>query len=281
MSDKYGYIPIYNYIIKIKIFDNIEDVYSGLKKDFDNCRYLTSHFEIIQIIDYLTDTEICEIKYIISGAYLIYGSYQDNLTPSSINESYQKNNLYTEKRFYYKTSDRALSDTFMKYKLYQKYQNGCSGDYISYYPSGTLREKYYHINGLKEGIYKKYFESGSLEEEIEYVNGLKHGCSKKYNGSIDIIEYYSMDKLDGLCIYNNLGRLSAEYKVEITYKNGIIDGLYRKYYKYKDGGKLYIECNFKDGKYYGIYKEYDENGNLVMECDYKTYNKKIDIKDLM
>jgi antitoxin component YwqK of YwqJK toxin-antitoxin module len=90
-----------------------------------------------------------------------------------------------------------------------------------------------------------------------------------------------MDKLDGLCIYNNFGRSSTEYRVEISYKNGIIDGIYKKYYKYKEGSGLHIECNFKEGKYYGIYKEYDKNNNLLIECDYKTYNKEIDIKELM
>lgn len=282
ISEKIGYIPVYNYIIKIKVFDCIIDTNLYLVIN-DNYRCVTSNFEIIQIIDYLTDKEIDEFEYIIdTRSYIFYGSYQDKLTYSSITRSYKKNNLYTEKRYYYNTFVRALSETYMKYKLYQKYPNGCSGDYTSYKISGAIFEKYYHINGLKEGLYRKYYTDGSLEEEIEYVNGIKHGFLKKYNGKkIDIIEYYSMNILNGLCVYNNLGRLSHEYKVEITYKNGIIDGIYKKYHRYKKGGGLHIECNFKDGKYYGIYKEYDETSNLVMECDYKFFNKDIDIKDLM
>jgi antitoxin component YwqK of YwqJK toxin-antitoxin module len=284
MTDKFGYIPVYNYIIKIKVFDDIDDVYSGIKKEINNCRYLTSNFQIIQINDYLTDKEIDEIEYFINdSAYTIYGNYSDKSDFKNLIRSYKQNNIYTEKRFYYKTFDRALSETYMRYKLYKKHPNGYSGDYISYYPSGLIKEKYYHINGLIEGKYIRYYNDfNTIEIESEYVNGIKHGLYKQYNGElVDVIENYVMDKLDGLCIYNNFGRSITEYKVEITYKNGIVDGLYKKYYKYKEGGGLHIECNFKDNKYYGIYKEYDMDQNLINECDYKIYNKKIDITDLM
>ena len=70
------------------------------------------------------------------------------------------------------------------------------------------------------------------------------------------------------------------FRSEINYKNGVIDGIYKKYYPHHMGGQLQIECNFKDNKYFGMYKEYNINGDLLIECDYKTYNKEIELKDI-
>ena len=285
-DDKFGYIPIYNYIVKIKIFDNIpllDDREILINNNPQYCRYTTSNFQIIDIVNYLTDTMVNEIEYIVDEiSYIFYGQYSDKTTNKTYTKYYKHNDINSEKRYYYKTFERALSENFMKYKLYTKYQNGYSGEYISYHKNGAIHEKYYHNNGLKEGLYIKYYKyDNSIEEEINYVNGMKHGIYKKYNGKLDVIENYVMDKLDGLCIYNNFGRSSTEYRVEISYKNGIIDGIYKKYYKYKEGSGLHIECNFENGKYDGIYKEYDKNGNLLIECIYKIYNKEIDIKELM
>lgn len=284
MSNNIGYIPINNYIIKIKVLDDIDIFYTYLKSiTLNNMRHETQHYEIIQIINYLDDTELDEIIYHIDEAcYRIYESFSYD-TDNKWTKYYKKNNIYTERRYYYKTCERALSNIFMKYKLYNKYPNGYSGDYISYYPSGLIKEKYFHINGLIEGLYVRYYNDygNSIEMQIEYVNGKKHGFAKEYNGGINIIENYNMDKRDGLCIYNNLGRCSKKYKVEITYKNGIIDGIYKKYFEYKKGGGLHIECNIKDGKYFGFYKEYNLDGTLLSECDYKVYNREIDTQDLM
>jgi len=109
---------------------------------------------------------------------------------------------------------------------------------------------------------------------------MKHGLLEKYNGDIDVVENYNMGKLHWLCEYYNRGRLSQEYKVEITFNNGIIDGLYKKYFLYKIGGGLQIECNFKNNKYNGLYREYDVNSNLLLECDYKIYNKNVELIDI-
>lgn len=282
-NDKFGYIPVYNYIIKIKILDDILLNKNEISKNNPEfCRYVTSNFCVIEIINYLTDTIIDEIEYIIDElAYNFYGQYSDKSLNMTFTKYYKHNNIHSDKRYYYKTFERALSETFIRYKLYTKYPNGYTGEYISYHYNGDIREKYYHNNGIKEGKYIKYYFNNFIEEETDYVNGMKHGCSKGYNGELNVIENYVMDKLDGLCIYNNFGRLSKEYRVEISYKNGIIDGIYKKYYKYKEGGGLHIECNFRDGKYFGIYKEYDRIGNLLIECDYKTYNKEIDVDQIM
>jgi antitoxin component YwqK of YwqJK toxin-antitoxin module len=292
MDIKIGYIPIYNYVVKIEVFDNIPSPeLCYIQPEFSI--YNTKNFKVIDIINYLDDNNLEEIDYEIDE--LNYDIYK-HLQPKNIKlqgyyptkKLYELNKTYNEhNRYYYKTLERAINENFIKYKLYTKYPNGFSGIYTSYHDNGQIKEKYFHNNGIKEGIYQKFYSSNDIKKEIEieieinYVNGSKHGEVKKYNGSyLNVYENYNMDKLHGLCVYYNYGRLSKEYKVEITYNNGVIDGIYKKYYSYKLGGKLQIECNFKNGKYYGIYKEYDMDGNLLIELDYKTYNKNVELKDI-
>jgi antitoxin component YwqK of YwqJK toxin-antitoxin module len=289
-----GYIPVYNYVVKIEILDNIPSPllwYINPKFSI----YNTKNFKVIDIINYLDDSSLEKISYEIDEFnYYMYKHLQfknvklQNYHPAQ--KSYELNKIYNDHRYYYNTFDRAINENFIEYKLYTKYQEGYSGTHISYHDNGQIKEKYFHNNGIKEGLYQLFYSSGGVEKEINYINGLKHGELKKYNGIyLDVLENYNMDKLHGLCIYNNHGRLSKSYKVEITYKDGIIEGTYKKYYPYKLGGNLQIdklggnlqiECNFKDGKYFGLYKEYDMNNNLLIELDYKIYNKNVDITDI-
>jgi antitoxin component YwqK of YwqJK toxin-antitoxin module len=282
-----GYIPVYNYIVKIEILDNIDlppELRINNNPDFSI--NMTKKFKVIYIINYLDDSSLEKISYEINEFnYYMYKHLQIKNVKlqnyQSIEKSYELNKIYNEHRYYYKTLNRAINENFIKYKLYTKYPNGYSGIHITYHDNGQIKEKYFHNNGIKEGLYQLFYSSGGIEKEINYINGLKHGELKIYNGTnLNIYENYNIDELHGLCIYYNYGRLSKEYKVEISYNNGIMDGTYKKYYLYKLGGSLQIECNLKNGKYHGIYKEYDTNGDLLIELDYKVYNKNVDIKDI-
>ena len=282
-----GYIPVYNYIVKIANLNKI--ILPPNFLFFNNPEFSTNttkYFKVIDIINYLDDTHTDNIEYEIDEfLYNIYKHLQSKNIQSHnyqpIKKIYELNKIYTVNRYYYKTLERAINENFIEYKLYTKYPNGFSGIYMSYHDNGQIKEKYFHNNGIKEGIYQKFHTYNALEQETTYINGCKHGELKEYYGSnINIYENYNMDKLHGCCIYYNRGKLLKEYKVEITYNNGVIEGKYKKYYDYKLGGNLQIECNFKNGKYYGIYKEYDIDGNLLIEVDYKTYNKNVELKDI-
>lgn len=281
-----GYIPVYNYIVKIEILDNEKSTPESYFNNIPNLSiYVTKKFTVLDIIDYMNDNHLEKIEYEIDEfTYYMYKNLQLKDTKirnyKPVNKSYELNKTYYDHRYYYLSLDISLNQNFMIYKLYTKFSEGYSGIHNTYHDNGQIKEKYFHNNGIKEGLYQLFYNSGDIEAEINYVNGIKHGFLKKYNGKLDVIENYNMGNLDGLCVYYNYGRASYEYKVEITYKNGIIDGLYKKYFRYKLGGGLQIECNFKDGKYFGLYKEYDINGNLLIEYDYKTYNKNIELKDI-
>mgnify|MGYP003351863098 CR=1 FL=1 len=282
-----GYLPVYNYIVKIEVLDDEKSTYESYINNMSEYSiYITKNFKVMDIINYLDDKYLEQIDYEIDEfSYYMYKHLHhidtkiQNYHP--VQKSYKINKIYNDHRYYYKTFERAVNENFMEYKLYTKIKEGYSGIHTTYHENGHIKEKYFHNNGIKEGLYQLYYKTNQIEKEINYVNGLKHGESMEYNGSfLDKYENYNMGKLHGLCIYNNHGRLSKDYKVEINYKNGAIDGIYKKYYPHHMGGQLQIECNFKDNKYFGMYKEYNINGDLLIECDYKTYNKEIELKDI-
>lgn len=282
-----GYIPVYNYIVKIEVLDNEQSISNTHFNNIPELSlYVTKKFIVLDIIDYMNDNHLEKIEYKIDEfTYYMYKHLQlkdtKNINYKTVNKSYEINKTYNDHRYYYLSYDRSLNQNFMIYKLYTKFSEGYSGIHNTYHDNWQIKEKYFHNNGIKEGLYQLFYTNGNIEAEINYINDIKHGLLQKYNGNhIDVLENYNMGKLHGLCVYNNYGRASTDYKVEITYKNGIIDGLYKKYFRYKLGGGLQIECNFTDGKYFGLYKEYDINGNLLIECDYKTYNKNIELKDI-
>jgi antitoxin component YwqK of YwqJK toxin-antitoxin module len=272
-----GFIPVKNYIVTIEILDE--------KKHYDenniSILLITKHFRVINIIDYLTDMYHTSIEYEIDKTEFSYKHYMA-LPIYFVNKSiiikkkYEINKIYNDMRYYYINFDVALSENFMYYKLYKKFGDNYSGVYKSYHPNGKIKKEFFHINGILEGLYKSYDVWENIEEEINYVNGERHGLSKKYNGKVETIENYNMGKLDGLCIYYNFSRsANKDCKIEITYSNNIINGIYRKYHSYKYGGNIHIECNIINNRYNGIYREYDTNGDLLIECDYKIYNKEI------
>jgi len=284
-----GYIPVYNYIVKIEVLDNEKSTNESYFNNIPEfCIYITKRFIVIDIIDYLNDNKLEKIEYEIDEfTYYMYKHLEyKNIKLKShklldkINKTYENNKTYNLHRYYYKSYDRASNENFMNYNLYTKYSEGYSNFHITYHDNGQIKEKYFHNNGIKEGLYQSFYVDGSIESKIYYVNNIKHGLLEKYNGGIDVVENYNMGKLHGLCEYYNRGRLSQEYKVEITFNNGIIDGLYKKYFLYKIGGGLQIECNFKNNKYNGLYREYDVNSNLLLECDYKIYNKNVELIDI-
>ena len=51
---------------------------------------------------------------------------------------------------------------------------------------------------------------------------------------------------------------------EISYKEGIKEGLWKSWYT---NGQLNVETNFKDGKHEGLYRNWDFNGQLSLETN--------------
>lgn len=84
--------------------------------------------------------------------------------------------------------------------------------------SSSIKEEYFQLNGLKEGICKHYYTNGTIYIYCNYSNGILHGEYKQYypneqllyicnymNGKLhgDYKEYFSNGNLKFHCIYSN------------------------------------------------------------------------------
>lgn len=123
-------------------------------------------------------------------------------------ENEKKERIYT---------DQIQIKNSIGYKANQK--EPYTGEVISIYPSGVLKEELYLKSGKREGVAKSFYPNGQLKEEINFKNGEANGMKK---------EYYS----------------NGQLKEEANFNNGELDGI-RKYYY--ESGKLYSEQVFLNG----------------------------------
>lgn len=83
---------------------------------------------------------------------------------------------------------------------------------------------------------------------------------------------FNMDVFRGL---KNLKTWKIFYKgklnKEATYKDGILDGIYRFWH---GNGQLYKESTYKNGKINGLYRKWGSDGQLQVEATYKNGNRK-------
>ncbi len=175
------------------------------------------------------------------------------------------------------------------------------GNYLSWYPDGTLRVKGTYFRGDFHGQWTWYFLSGKIQTQGSYYYGDKNGEWKRYyeNGKPYSIEHFRLGENEGQEIYYfDNGKISTDknYKEnnpdgKATYygPTGKIDH-YRLYkygqwvaveYKtksgikhidlknetgnvktYYDNGQLAREFQIKDGWFTGPYKKYYPNGQV-------------------
>lgn len=111
---------------------------------------------------------------------------------------------------------------------------------------------------IDENVVKSFYENGKLKSSYE-VNDLrqKHGIAKKYSEKGVIKQsfiYENGEKIQAVSYYKN-----GEPLMEINYKNGVKDGLLKRFY---DNGNVESETPFKED-YAGIgLKEYTKSGKL-------------------
>ena len=66
--------------------------------------------------------------------------------------------------------------------------------------------------------------------------------------------------------YEKIYYENGQLKLEVNYKDGKEEGLWKGYY---DNSQLRMEGNYKDGKQEGLWKGYYDNGQLRSEGNYK------------
>ncbi len=159
-----------------------------------------------------------------------------------------------------------------------------------YYEDGKLIKKD-NIIYPEDGIFRVYLPNKKLSIEMSYVNKQLNGITKLYfnnNGNISTINYYTNNKLDGIC--QNF-REDGSLKSEESFINGVKEGIERYYYedgklkeeisyarnlrngyarKYYYNGQIEQSTNFVNNKLEGIMRGYYETGEIEYEITYKN-----------
>jgi antitoxin component YwqK of YwqJK toxin-antitoxin module len=144
--------------------------------------------------------------------------------------------------YYYESVDILLKAN----KLYDYSKDTCSM-VRTYHENGNLKEEYFQINKIKNGVYKSYHSNNNIQIECNYVDDMLHGPYKKY---------YSNNNLILECNYKN-GKLNEKYKAYADPRyNNFSDNTTIHLYcqKYTEYDKiLYSESNYIDGILHGEY----------------------------
>lgn len=140
------------------------------------------------------------------------------------------------------------------------------GDYYSYFPGGTVREKAYYENGQLNGERVLYFPSGDIEIQESYNMDIMNGAYKVFyeNGNLLQELVYNEGKIQGMLkgYYENGG-----IKEEVTIVDNEENGPFTEYY---ENGKIHWEGSYLNGdNEFGLLKEYNIDGVLIkkMNCD--------------
>ena len=125
-------------------------------------------------------------------------------------------------------------------------------------------------NGLKQGYWKVNYDNGKIKYQSFFQGNKPMGELKRYyeDGTIKaIMEFYNKGERSRSKIFYENGEIAAEGNFIGTEKDSIW-----KYYSYFDK-TLRMEENYKNGVKDGVSKKYFPNGNIAEELNW-TNNKK-------
>ena len=204
--------------------------------------------------------------------------------------SFHKNGQQEMKRMY---KDGVLDGEVQFYfengqlRLKAIYKDGMKdGEYQSYFENGQLSYTGRYLNGMEIGIHTEYFSGGKPSKETEfntesnlikivtYKNYPKYYIFSKedvssetniltyneFNPDGDIVQFHTSQ--DGKKFGPALVLSRYETKIEANYKNGLLHGLYKKYWK---DGTIQEIGNWEEGKMIGLSEEYDRQGRLILK----------------
>lgn len=143
----------------------------------------------------------------------------------------------------------------------------------------------------RQGTAYRYYPDGSVKQTIPYIDGKKQGLSREYDEEGKLITLYEYNN-DFLISRERINRTDSEglkqgpwkefyedgkIKTEMSYKDGLLNGYYKKYNKkgiltetmLYDNGKI-VEENIDNDPEINIRKEYDNEGNLVFSGPYRS-----------
>lgn len=144
-----------------------------------------------------------------------------------------------------------------------------NGQYLRFYPNGTLAEQAWYKDGVLHGERKLFYPNGVLEVQEHHQDGLYHGVYRHFyeNGVLEQELDYAAHAITGIARswYPN-----GVLREEVTFVHNEENGPFKEYY---DNGTLKTEGFYQPGDPYpledGELREYGEDGALlrIARCD--------------
>jgi len=134
---------------------------------------------------------------------------------------------------------------------------------------GAIALEGHFENGIRQGMWMEMDANGTPKKVFNYANGVLNGTYAEYNerGQPELICGYKNDQIDGRYAKYKFSRVEEE----MYYKNGVLEGISKKYYKNKD--QIQTETTHKNGKRNGPERYYNEEGKMTLEWIFKNGEK--------
>ncbi len=170
--------------------------------------------------------------------------------------------------------DSIVSDYFITGNLQMTgcYDNGIKeGEFIYYYPNGTIFLRTTYIDNKRAGSWIEYFENGKVKKEINYkdnkeyliqYNNILGSTLIRKNACKYELFYYSNDYFNSntRVEYNDLGQIDV-YKLSGEIQKGVKNGIW----KVEKNDKLYGEVKYRYGTLQSGYLLFKNNEYPVIE----------------
>ena len=282
------YVPFYTGLIKTNLFEpmvyqmfsglNIADVDTWNKKHKSEVENFTNYgspyfikLRTTQVLD-LEERSHAKMSYVYSdGKMFAKGIYidEEKQLPGGEWEFYNPATTIKSKGLFDAAGNRI-------------------GEWLLYYPDGSIQEKINYKEGKKNGIAQGWFKNGNPWYTEYYYNDLLDGLQTiyYYNGNLKSETKYKADKKDGLskeCFSTGLVRVTANFKEDkregltaTYYKHGVTESVWN--YKndmaegplknFSENSLVAEEGNAIEGKKEGLWNAYYENGKLKEKTTY-------------
>jgi len=212
ISHRIKFIKLYKYIIEVDIIIKINNDDNYIDDDTNTLN--TPKIFVKTIVDFVNNIEVDEINY--------------NNTIITKNKLLTNTNTEDNKYVMQDTYKEAFDYNFMINKDWTLFPFGYSGTYTSYvYKNDNnyqvnkyIDEKYYHINGQKEGLYKKY-NKNEVIREFNYVNGLLNGYCYYFDVIFLKQKYFGY----GLNIFQKRSNNENRNTLKLKYVMGKLHGI--------------------------------------------------------
>jgi antitoxin component YwqK of YwqJK toxin-antitoxin module len=143
---------------------------------------------------------------------------------------------------------------------------------VKMWSSGKIREEYFELNGMREGLYESYYLNGDLERTCTYHQNEMHGIERYYNaetGKMSSEVEFNHGKKHG---WSRWFTSNGDLIGEAHYKNGIKSGPKREWFTDRPGRLMNLE-HYLDGKRHGLFMRWSFRGELVLYGVYRDGEK--------